>query len=286
MRSLLARVIPLAVVLAAVFTLLLLAVWRMQERMVFQPPAGAWPAPAGLERLEFVAPDGTAMFALLVRDEAPPVAGAAPSPVVLHFHGNAEVASLAVPWAQALARRTGAVVVLAEYRGYAGIGGSPTYAASRTDALALWSAVQRALGATPDRTVVHGFSLGSAVATELAAEIGPRALVLEAPFTSAAAMAVRFGPMLRGPIWRMIARVHYDTRARVAEFEAPVWVAHGAADGIIPARMGREVHAAARNRGELLIVAGAGHNDLRLAGGGAYERWLDAAVGGIGRDGR
>jgi fermentation-respiration switch protein FrsA (DUF1100 family) len=279
----------LAVVLAAVFTLLLVVVWRMQERMVFQPPAGAWPPPAGVERLEVVAPDGTPLFAYVVRGEpsaarteSTPAARGGPAPVVLHFHGNAEVASLAVPWAQAVAHRTGAVVVLAEYRGYAGIPGSPTYAASRTDALAVWSAVQRALGATPERTVVHGFSLGSAVAAELAAAIAPRTLVLEAPFTSAAAMAARIGPMLRGPIWRMIARVHYDTRARVAALDAPVWVAHGAADGVIPARMGREVHAAARTRGALLIVPGAGHTDLHTMGGAAYERWLDAAIGPAG----
>lgn len=275
MHSLLDRVIPLAIVLAAVFTLLLVVVWRMQERMVFQPPPGAWPPPAGVERLPVTAPDGIAMFAYVVRGPR-----SEPGPVVLHFHGNAEVASMAVPWAQSLAHRTGATVVLAEYRGYAGIAGSPTAAASRSDALALWSAVERELGATPDQTVIHGFSLGSAIAADLAAEVSPRALVLEAPFTSAAAMAARIGPMLRGPLWRLIARVHYDTRARVAALDPPVWVAHGAADRIIPARMGREVHAAARTRGELLIVPGAGHNDLRIIGGARYERWLDAAVGG------
>lgn len=273
MRALLERVIPLAIVLAGLFALLLLLVWRMQERMVFQPPSGAWPAPPGVERIDVAGADGTPMFAYVVRRDA-----AAGSPVVLHFHGNAEVASLAVPWARDLAGRTGAVVVLAEYRGYAGIPGDPTYAASRSDALALWSAVRLTLGATPARTVVHGFSLGSAIAAELASEIAPRALVLEAPFTSAQAMAIRMGPMLRGPVWRLIARVHYDTRTRVAALDVPVWVAHGAADGVIPVGMGREVFAAAQRKGELLVVPGAGHNDLRLSGGTAYERWLDAAV--------
>ncbi|MBA3889005.1 MAG: alpha/beta hydrolase [Gemmatimonadaceae bacterium] len=278
MRSIVHRMIPLAVVLGGLFALILLLAWRMQERMVFQPPAGAWPAPPGVERLELEAADGTPLFAYLVRGDT-----AGGNPVVIHFHGNAEVASLAIPWGQELAGRTGASVVLAEYRGYAGIPGSPTYAASRDDALALWSALQQALGATPDRTVIHGFSLGSAVAAELASQVAPRALVLEAPFTSARAMAVRMGPMLRGPVWRLIARVHYDTRARVASLDVPVWVAHGAEDGIIPVRMGREVYAAARRKGDLLIVAGAGHNDLPSVGAQAYERWIDAALGDASR---
>jgi pimeloyl-ACP methyl ester carboxylesterase len=48
---------------------------------------------------------------------------------------------------------------------------------------------------------------------------------------------------------------------------------------VIPVRMGQAVHAAARHRGELLVVPGAGHNDVAEAGGAAYARWLDAALG-------
>ena len=43
--------------------------------------------------------------------------------------------------------------------------------------------------------------------------------------------------------------------------------------------MGREVHAAAQLKGSLLIVPGAGHNDLRQAGSEAYWSWLASAVG-------
>ena len=42
--------------------------------------------------------------------------------------------------------------------------------------------------------------------------------------------------------------------------------------------MGREVFAAAENKGELLIVRGAGHNDVAEVGGPAYWSWLDRAV--------
>jgi fermentation-respiration switch protein FrsA (DUF1100 family) len=58
-----------------------------------------------------------------------------------------------------------------------------------------------------------------------------------------------------------------------------VWVAHGDRDIIIPVRMGREVFAAAAVKGELLIVAGAGHNDVADAGGRDYWRWLARAIG-------
>jgi uncharacterized protein len=106
----------------------------------------------------------------------------------------------------------------------------------------------------------------------------PRSLVLQSPFTSARDMAAR---MLVPPIpwlWTRISRVHYDTRSRVAALDAPVFVSHGSRDLNIPARMGREVHAAARRPAELLLVDGAGHNDVADVGGERYWRWLTAAV--------
>jgi hypothetical protein len=109
----------------------------------------------------------------------------------------------------------------------------------------------------------------------------PSALVLQAPFTSAREMAAR---MLVPPIpwlWRRISRVHYDTRALVALLDAPVWVAHGARDVVVPTRMGRQVFGASRRPGELLIVDGAGHNDVSDIGGERYWRWLTSAVAGM-----
>jgi pimeloyl-ACP methyl ester carboxylesterase len=126
--------------------------------------------------------------------------------------------------------------------------------------------------------VYFGHSLGSAVAAELAATMPPRALVLQAPLSSARAMASRMiVPGLRA-FFRLISRVHFDTLARVAGVTTPVWVAHGDRDRVIPVRMGREVFAAAACPGELLIVRGAGHNDVAEIGGAAYWSWITRAV--------
>jgi fermentation-respiration switch protein FrsA (DUF1100 family) len=58
----------------------------------------------------------------------------------------------------------------------------------------------------------------------------------------------------------------------------PVSVVHGESDGIIPMRMGRAVHAAARVPGELLVVPGAGHNDVIDSAGDAYWEWVRRAL--------
>jgi fermentation-respiration switch protein FrsA (DUF1100 family) len=78
--------------------------------------------------------------------------------------------------------------------------------------------------------------------------------------------------------WSAISRVHFDTVVAVERLRCPVRVSHGTRDLIIPVKMGREVFDAAAVKGELLIVDGAGHNDVPEAGGDAYWNWLQSAV--------
>ena len=55
-------------------------------------------------------------------------------------------------------------------------------------------------------------------------------------------------------------------------------MAHGTSDLIVPHRMGRQVFHAVRHPGQLLLVEGAGHNDVPDVGGERYWRWLVDAV--------
>ena len=239
--------------------------------------------PRGAERVDLAAADGQPLFAYVVR---PPGARAgAAERVLLAFHGNAEIAAWAVPWAREVARRTGYTVVLPEYRGYAGLPGSPNYACSRRDAHAAYDAVMRHLGADPARTEValFGHSLGTAVAAELADDLNragrpPRAIALQSPFTSAKAMARVVLSEGAERWWMRISRIHFDTEALVAGLDVPLSVAHGERDMIIPVRMGRRLHERARRPGELLLVGPAGHNDVAEAGGARYWEWLEGAL--------
>lgn len=271
----------LGVVIAAAlawmaFTIVLL--WYRQERVVFQPPALVPEAPASARRVEFHATDGHGLYGYLV---VPGADSREPGTVVIAFHGNADLSAWLVPWATELVRRAGVAVFLPEYRGYGGIAGASTYASSARDAR---GALAWARTAYPRaKVVLFGHSLGSAIAAELAQSMAPEppaALVLQSPFTSAQAMAAR---MLVPPVpalWRLISRVHYDTRRIVAELDTPVWVSHGTRDVVIPVRMGRSVFESALRKGDLLIVGGAGHNDVADQGARAYWAWLTAAVAG------
>ena len=253
--------------------------WKNQERVVFQPPDARPQAPMPARRVTYRASDGHELFGYVL--DAPSGNGARGGTVVIAFHGNADLAAWTAPWAHELATRAGVTVLIPELRGYAGIPGVPTYETAALDARAALDFARRELHA--GSIVIYGHSLGSAIGTELAAHLeggghGPTALVLQSPFTSARDMASR---MMLPPIpglWARISRVHYDTRARVAALDAPVFVSHGSSDLNIPVRMGRAVYAAAKRPGELFVVDGAGHNDVGDVGGERYWRWLVSAV--------
>jgi fermentation-respiration switch protein FrsA (DUF1100 family) len=258
--------------LLAFVTLLLLLIWWQQERIVFQPSGPPYPE-ASAQRVEYRAADGQPLFAYVVRPR-----DVEPRGVLLAFHGNADLAANLVPWGEEVTNHTGWLVMLAEYRGYGGLPGTPTARGARLDALAAAAFAHDSLGARHERFALYGHSLGSAVAAELASEIPASRLLLESPFTSARDMA---RIIIARPIswaWGLISRVHYDTGARVRALDIPVSVAHGEEDFIIPVRMGRAVFEMARVRGALLIVRGAGHNDIGAVGGEQYWSWIAGAL--------
>lgn len=260
------------VLVAGIVVTLLTLIWWGQEKLVYFPQRGPYPPAPEIHRIDYAAADGQPLLAYVIGD--PKTARG----VLLCFHGNADLAVYQVEWARELNRRTGYAVVLAEYRGYMGLGGKPTYAGIRLDAEAAYDAVRTTLGVDSAAIAFFGHSLGSAVAAELALSREPRALLLQAPFTSAREMAPRVITPPLALAFRLISRVHYDTRSAVAAIDAPVWVVHGTRDGVIAVAMGRAVFEAAKSKGELLIIDDAEHSDLAGLGGQAYWEWIERAL--------
>lgn len=260
-----------AIFAALLVVSVLLILSLAQEKIVFQPPKVFSNQPPDFaKRIEYQAADGENLIAFFI-ESLTPDAGA-----LICFHGNADLAAWQIDWGREVVRRTGYSVFLAEYRGYYGLAGHPTYRRSALDADAAYLAATAETHLDATRLSFFGHSLGSAVAAELALRYRPRRLLLQSPFTSARAMGrlIIGRPLLA--LWGGLSRVHYDNVAAVTKIDAPVFVAHGERDRIVPIRMGREVYSSARIQGALLVVDSAGHNDLPERGGEEYWAWLAA----------
>jgi len=198
--------------------------------------------------------------------------------ILLCFHGNADLAVWQLEWARSVESHTGYAVMLAEYRGYMSLGGTPTYSTTELDAIAAFEYLGSSFDVDVAGIAYFGHSLGSAVATELAEVHPPRALLLQSPFSSARAMARLIVTLPVALVWKAISRIHFDTVKAVSRLDVPVSVAHGKRDRIVPFRMGIEVYEAAKVKGELLVVETAGHSDVAEVAGEEYWRWIAAAL--------
>lgn len=251
-------------------------VWFFQERITFQPQGPPFPDDSGIRKVEYVASDGQHLFAYVVGNPD------SSTPLLIAFHGNADLAIRQVEWAHEIIRRTGIPVMLAEYRGYMGLPGKPTYEGSIEDSEAAYRFAVEHFHVRPERIALFGHSLGTAVATELALRHPPAALLLQSPFTSARDMAALIaGRWTTSITWRFVSRVHYDTIEALHSIEAPVSVVHGGKDRVIPSRMGKTVYEAAKVKGRWLFIPEGTHGDLPIRGGDEYWEWLVAGLGPI-----
>jgi pimeloyl-ACP methyl ester carboxylesterase len=178
-----------------------------------------------------------------------------PGPLVIFFHGNAEVID-ELP--QQFTRYTdmGISVALMEYRGYGRSNGSPSQKALSEDAAELYRRLIKRPDVRSERVFFHGRSLGGGVACALAARHRPVALILESTFTSLRAMASRLwipGFLVRDP---------FDNADVLQSFDAPSLILHGREDEIIPFAHGEVL--ANLNPQARLVAFDAGHNDLAI----------------------
>ncbi|MEP3429039.1 MAG: alpha/beta fold hydrolase [Roseibium sp.] len=177
------------------------------------------------------------------------------APTVLYFHGNSKNMSSRWDRFQQIID-SGYGLYAPSYRGYAGSGGKPSEAGFVSDALEHFDHLKS--NGIP--VIVHGESLGTGVATAVAAERpDARLLVLEAPYTALLDMASASYPWL--PV-SILMKDPMLTRERIKNIAMPVLILHGTEDRVIPVEHGKRVFEAANDPKELVIIDGIGHSDL------------------------
>jgi fermentation-respiration switch protein FrsA (DUF1100 family) len=177
-------------------------------------------------------------------------------PWVIYLHGNdANIATrMNILHYEQLAR-LGLNVMAPEYRGYAGLQGIPTEAGLARDARDAYDYLRQHLHADPRQIVIYGWSLGSAVAVNLASQVEEAAVVLEGAPASIVAIGEQRYPFF--PI-RMLIRNPFESITRIGRVGSPLLFLHSPEDTIVPIAEGRRLFDAAPSPKQFVEVTG-GH---------------------------
>lgn len=250
------RVVRLVFIALVLYAAYLTLMYRAQDSMIFVvqrvPEAQATlPPPPGFERVMIDGPDGLHHESWFFA--APGASAEHPAPVVIFFHGNADM----IDWLADRARdytALGCSTLLVEYPGYRVNRGKPSEQSTVEQGVRAVELMRARAGVDANRIVLHGMSLGTGVAAQVAARTGPAALVLDSPFTSVASFATAY---LVPP---SIVKHPFRTDRVLASLSCPILIIHGTRDTIIPIEQGRTL--ATLNPRTTMVELDAGHLDL------------------------
>jgi len=251
-RTMTALIAVLAVLLFVYVGLAAMLYFTQRSMMYFPETIHTSPAEAGLpeaEEISLTAADG-------VRIVGWHVAPRDGQPVILYLHGNGGALRYRVERFHRLIKE-GLGLVAVEYRGYGGSEGSPSEAGLFADAEAAYAFAAGRY--RPDQLVLWGESLGTGLAVYLAADKPVGRVILEAPFTSTAAVAARrywFMPV------RLLMKDQFRSDERIANVTAPVLILHGLNDRVVPYAMGEQMFDLAKGNKHIVRFLDGGHEDL------------------------
>jgi fermentation-respiration switch protein FrsA (DUF1100 family) len=253
-------------------------IWVVQRRLIYLPFRDVAPL-AGLglsraEEVEFTTSDGITLHGWFV-----PAASLPARFTMIVFNGNAGNRAFRTRLAATLAAHNVATLLF-DYRGYGENAGRPTEEGLALDARAARAYLTTRADVDTSRVAYFGESLGAAVATRLATETTPLALVLRSPFTSLTDTGRHHYPFL--PV-RLMLRDRYPSLERVSRVACPVLVIAGDRDSIIPVEQSKRLYEAIGTEKRLMIIRGADHNDEALLDGPQLIREVLSFVDSAGR---
>lgn len=225
----------------------------LERSMIYHP--APWPQEfktpldTSLEDAWFASEDGTKVHGLFLEHPDPQA-------VALVCHGNAGNVAGRVETLFILNREHRLSVMMFDYRGFGKSGGKPSETGILADARAARRWLAERTGVDESEIVIMGRSLGGAVAVDLAAKDGARALVLASTFTSLPDVAGEHFKWL--PVnWLMTERL--DSLEKIRHYKGPLLQTHGNSDALVPIEMGRRLFEEAPGQKQFIEVEG-GHN--------------------------
>lgn len=186
---------------------------------------------------------------------------------VLFCHGNAGNISNRLDTVSFYHHEMNCNLMIFDYSGYGRSGGDVGEKQTYQNVREVYSYLIDSLKIKPENLIVHGRSLGGAVAADLVVDKKCAGLILESTFSSIDDMVSEIVPVL--PISWAIT-IDYDTVSKIDKVDVPLLIIHSRGDEIIPFKMGQELYKNALEGKQFLEIEG-DHNYGWIESGKVYS---------------
>lgn len=177
---------------------------------------------------------------------------------ILYFGGNAEDVTFNFSEVSLFGARQ---VFFFNYRGYGQSQGKPSQKALYEDGLSIYDELLKSHGVLPDQLIVVGRSLGSAVATYIAAKRDVCKVVLVTPFDSLENVAKSIFPFL--PVSWFLNHP-FPSLKYAPDIQVPVLMLIASNDEVIPMRLSQNLYDLWGGQKQWVEFPGMGHNDIQI----------------------
>ncbi len=237
------------------------------NRIIYQPSISAarpdfTPAEMSIayDDVDLYASDGVKVTGWYMKSPAPRGA-------LLYLHGNAGDRR---DWAQVAPEFVGRGynLFILDYRGYGSSEGKPSEKGLYLDGEAAWVWLAERSRQDGLPATILGKSLGSGVASYLAAKHTPAGLILDSAFTAMRDLIAVHANWLP----RFLTPNLFNSLARISQIACPTLIVHGDLDDLVPLAHGLALYRSLICPKALAVISGAGHNNIDSFDG--YYRWI------------
>lgn len=230
-----------------------LASYVFQNKLIFQaeklPPEYHFVFNQPYEEYFITTPDNDTINALWFK---PPQKAKG---LVIYFHGNADHLQRWGHYASDITQQ-GYEVLMMDYRGYGKSSGTSSEKIVYEDASFLWNWAKEK--SHHINLVIYGRSLGSAIATHLAAEAQPALLILETPFDEL------MGASILRYLYAIIPlHSKFATKDFIQKVSCKIVIFQGTDDWVVSLKSAERLKPLLKETDEFIVIQGGGHHNLR-----------------------
>jgi alpha-beta hydrolase superfamily lysophospholipase len=182
----------------------------------------------------------------------------APKGLILYCHGNADNIDR---WGKIAERLVplGYDVIVYDYRSFGKSTGKKSEETLFSDAQMVYDFAKTKY--SDNQIITYGRSLGTGIATYLAAHNEPKKLILETPYFSMLEMSERYSGLLPTEV---ILKYHLRTDLNIVKVQCTITIFHGTKDEVVPYESGIKLKPLLKNGDEFITIPNGMHGNLEF----------------------